>query len=60
MTVKDSQQSRCVKLIAELGGASGEARREISAELDKPCGEATSYLFAWLDGASSETNYLRS
>ena len=32
MTVKDSQRSRCVELIAELGEASGEARRNLSAE----------------------------
>ena len=60
MTIKDSQQSRCVELIAELGGASGEARRKLSTELDKPCGEATSYPFARLRGASSEANSLRS
>ena len=58
MTVKDSQQSHCVELIAELGGASDEAKRELSAELDKLCGEATSYPFTQLRGASSETNSL--
>ena len=60
MTIKDSQRSRCVELIAELGEASGEAKRELSAELDKLYGEATSYPFALLRGASSETNSLRS
>ena len=34
MTIKDSQRSRCVELIAELGEASGEARRKLSEELD--------------------------
>ena len=48
MTIKDSQRSRCVELIAELGEASGEARRKLSAELDKTCDEATSQSFAWL------------
>ena len=48
MTITDSQQSRCVELIAELGGASGEARRKLSAELDKICGKATSQPFARL------------
>ena len=42
MTIKDSQRSHCVELIAELGEASGEARRKLSVELDKICGEATS------------------
>ena len=42
MIVKDSHQSHCVELIAELGEASGEARRKLSVELDKTCGEATS------------------
>ena len=57
MTIKDSQRSHCVKLIAELGEASGEAKRELSAKLDKLCGEATSYPFTWLRGASSEANF---
>ena len=52
MTIKDSQQSRCVELIAELGEASGEDRRKLLAELDKTCGEATSQPFARLRGAS--------
>ena len=60
MAIKDSQRSRCVELIAELGEASGEARRKLSAELDKTCGEATSQPFARLRGASSEPNFLRS
>ena len=41
MTIKDSQQSRCVGLIAELGGASGKVRRKLSAVPVKTCGEAT-------------------
>ena len=60
MTVKDSQQSHCVELIADLGGASGEVRRKLSTELDKPCGEATSCPFARLRGVSREANSLRS
>ena len=54
MTIKDSQRSRCVKLIAELGAACGEVRRKL--ELGKTCGEATSQPFAQLRGASSEVN----
>ena len=53
MTKKDSQRSRSVELIAELGEPSGEARRKLSAELDKTGGEATSQPFARLRGASS-------
>ena len=60
MTIKDSQRSRCVELIAELGEASGKARRKLSAELDKTCGEVTSQPFARLRGASSEANFLQS
>ena len=60
MTIKDSQRSRCVELIAKLGEASGEARRKLSAELDKTCGAATSQPFARLRGVSSEANFLRS
>ena len=44
----------------ELGEASGEARRKLSAELDKTCGEATRQPFARLRGASSEANFLQS
>jgi len=58
MTVKESQQSHCVELIAELGGASGEARRKLSTELDKPRGEATSYPFVRLCGVLSVANSL--
>jgi len=60
MTIKDSQRSHCVELIAELGEASGEVRRKLSAELDKTYGEATSQPFARLREASSEANFLRS
>ena len=32
MTIKDWLRRRCVELIAELGEASGETRRKLSAE----------------------------
>ena len=35
MTIKEPQRSHCVELIAELGEASGEARRKLSVELVK-------------------------
>ena len=34
MTIKDSQRSHCVELIAELVEASGEVKESSSAELD--------------------------
>ena len=60
MTIKDSQRSRCVELIAELGEASDEVRRKLSVELDRTCNEATNHPSARLRGASSEVNFLRS
>ena len=59
MTIKDSHRSRCVELIAELGEASSEARRKLSTELDKTCGEATSQPFARprLRGASAKLTF---
>ena len=60
MTIKDPQRSCCVELMAELGEASGEVKRKLSAELGKTCGEATSQPFAQLCGASSEVSFLRS
>ena len=48
MTIKDPQQSRCVELMAELGEASDEVKRKLSAEVNKTCGEATSQPFAQL------------
>ena len=47
-------------LIAELGEAFGDAKRKLSAELGKTCGETTSQPFEQLCGASSEVNFLRS
>jgi len=32
MTINDSQRSHCVEFIAELGEASSEAKRKLSAE----------------------------
>ena len=60
MTIKDSQRSHYVELIAELGEASAEARRKLSVELDKTSGKVTSQPFVRLHGALSEANFLQS
>ena len=60
MTIEDPQWSRCVELMAELGEASDEVKRKLSAELDKTCGATTSQPFAQLRETSSEVNFLRS
>ena len=52
MTKKDLKRSRCIKLIAELGEACGEARGKLFNGASQPFGQ--------LRGASSEANFLRS
>jgi len=46
--------------MAELGEASAKVKRNLSAELNKTCGEATSEPFVQLREALSEVNFLRS